>query len=47
MADSSKAKYQTKAHIFVIIENFLAKEAYSGLLLFAAALIALIWANSP
>ncbi len=47
MADSSETKYQTKAHIFVVIENFLAKEAYSGLFLFAAALIAIIWANSP
>jgi NhaA family Na+:H+ antiporter len=51
MADVSKngPEYscQTKAKIFVIIENFLAKEAYSGLALFAAAIIALIWANSP
>ncbi len=47
MADGPETKYQTKAHIFVIIENFLAKEAYSGLFLFTAALIALIWANSP
>ncbi len=47
MAGNSEKKYQTKAHIFVIIENFLAKEAYSGLFLFAAALIALVWANSP
>jgi len=47
MADNIETKYQTKAHIFVVIKNFLAKEAYSGLFLFAAALIALIWANSP
>ncbi len=47
MADSPESRYQTKAHIFVVIENFLAKEAYSGLFLFAAALIAIIWANSP
>ncbi|MBM3132769.1 MAG: Na+/H+ antiporter NhaA [Chloroflexi bacterium] len=30
-----------------VIETFLSKEAHSGLLLFAAALIAMIWANSP
>ena len=47
MADNLETKYQTKAHIFVVIENFLAKEAYSGLFLFAAALVAIIWANSP
>jgi len=47
MVEGSEIKYQTKAHIFVAVENFLAKESYSGLFLFAAALIALIWANSP
>ena len=47
MANNSDNQYQTKAHIFVVIENFLAKEAYSGLFLFFAALIAIIWANSP
>ncbi len=44
MADREQAK--TKAHIFVIIENFLAREAHSGFLLFGAALIAMLWANS-
>jgi NhaA family Na+:H+ antiporter len=51
MASNSENKleyqFQTKARIFVVIENFLAKEAYSGLALFSAAVIALIWANSP
>jgi NhaA family Na+:H+ antiporter len=47
MADVAENRYPTKAQIFVIIENFLAKEAHSGLFLFAAALVALIWANSP
>ncbi len=45
--DKSEYQCQTKAKIFVVIENFLAKEAYSGLALFGAAIIALIWANSP
>ncbi len=47
MADIPKHRSETKAHIFVIIENFLAKEAYSGILLFGAALLAMILANSP
>ncbi len=45
MADRRQG--ETKAHIFVIIENFLAREAYSGILLFGAALLAMILANSP
>jgi NhaA family Na+:H+ antiporter len=40
-------KIQTKAQFFVIINNFLSKEAYSGLALFSAALIAMVWANTP
>ncbi len=47
MADVAENQCSTKAHIFIVVENFLAKEAYSGLFLFAAALIALIWANTP
>jgi len=43
--DSKRDK--TKSHVFVVIENFLAKEAYSGFLLFGAALLAMILANSP
>lgn len=38
---------EMKSHIFVVIENFLAKEAHSGFLLFGAALLAMIVANSP
>ncbi len=45
MAD--RRQDETKAHIFVIIENFLAREAYSGIFLFGAALLAMILANSP
>ncbi len=40
-------KIQTKAQIFVVINNFLSKEAYSGVILFSAAIIAIIWANTP
>ena len=47
LENNPEYNYQTKAKIFVVIENFLAKEAYSGLALFVAAAIALIWANSP
>jgi len=47
MTQTKRDRHQTKARLFVVIENFLAKETYSGLLLFGAALIALIWANSP
>ena len=44
MAD--RRQYKTKAHIFVVVENFLAREAHSGFLLFGAALIAMLLANS-
>lgn len=47
MSTNCKNRDETKAHIFVIIENFLAKEAHSGLLLFGAAVAAMILANSP
>ena len=47
MTQSSKNSCRTKSRVFVVIENFLAKESYSGLFLFGAAAIALIWANSP
>ena len=47
MAETPQSQYDTKARILVVIENFLAKEAYSGLFLFGAALLAIIWANSP
>ena len=47
MVDISKHRAETKARIFIIIENFLAKEAYSGILLFGAAVLAMILANSP
>jgi NhaA family Na+:H+ antiporter len=40
-------KIQTKTQLFVIINNFLSNSAYSGLALFSAALIAMIWANTP
>lgn len=30
-----------------VIETFIQKEAYSGFVLFAAAAVAMIWANSP
>ena len=43
MADIS----ESKPHIFVVIENFLRKEALSGFLLFGAALLAMALANSP
>ncbi len=44
MAD--RRQYKTKAHIFVVVENFLAREAHSGFFLFGAALIAMLLANS-
>ena len=47
MADIPKNRAETKAHIFVIIESFLAREAHSGFFLFGAALLAMILANSP
>lgn len=47
MADIPKHRSETKARIFIIVENFLAREAYSGILLFGAALLAMILANSP
>lgn len=46
MADIPKHRAETKARIFIIIESFLAKEAYGGILLFGAALLAMILANS-
>jgi len=46
MADTTRNRDDTKAYIFVVIENFLAKEAYSGFALFSAALLAIILANS-
>jgi len=42
-----KTRNETKSRIFVVIESFLAKEAHGGLLLFAAALFAMLWVNSP
>ncbi len=47
MADIRKNRAETKARIFIIIESFLTREAYSGFLLFGAALLAMILANSP
>ena len=47
MADTSKHREEAKSRIFIIVKNFLAKEAYSGILLFGAALLAMILANSP
>jgi NhaA family Na+:H+ antiporter len=47
MADIPKHRAETKARIFIIIESFLTREAYSGFLLFGAALLAMILANSP
>ncbi|MBT4513438.1 MAG: Na+/H+ antiporter NhaA, partial [Chloroflexi bacterium] len=46
MKQTDSKQDRTKTQIFVVIENFLAKEAHSGLLLFAAALFAMLWANS-
>ncbi|MDD4923274.1 MAG: Na+/H+ antiporter NhaA [Dehalococcoidales bacterium] len=46
MAKINENKYNTKPGISVVIENFLAKESLSGVFLFGAALIAMIWANS-
>jgi|TARA_Y100000310_G_scaffold340778_1_gene437715 NhaA family Na+:H+ antiporter len=46
MVDIPKHRAETKGRIFVIIKSFLAKEAYSGILLFGAALLAMILANS-
>jgi len=45
--DNTTRSDQTKSHVFVVIENFLSKEAYSGFLLFGAAIIAMILANTP
>jgi NhaA family Na+:H+ antiporter len=39
-------KYNTRSRFSVVIENFLAKESLSGVFLFGAALIAMVWANS-
>lgn len=47
MAGPNPRSYSTKAHVFVVIERFLAREAHSGVFLFGAALAAMIWANSP
>ena len=47
MEKNDISKIQTKAQFFVVINNFLAKEAYSGVILFSAAIIAIIWANTP
>jgi NhaA family Na+:H+ antiporter len=46
MAKINDNKYNTRPRISVVIENFLAKESLSGVFLFGAALIAMIWANS-
>lgn len=45
MTDTTRNGDDTKARIFVVIENFLAKEAYSGFALFSAALLAMMLAN--
>ncbi len=47
MKQKGKTRDDTKSRILVIIESFLAKEAHGGLLLFATALFAMLWANSP
>ncbi len=46
MQQKDKTRDDTKSRIFVVIESFLAKEAHGGLLLFATALFAMLWANS-
>lgn len=38
---------ERRISVFVVLENFLKREAFSGILLFAAAIAALFWANSP
>ncbi|MDY6912380.1 MAG: Na+/H+ antiporter NhaA, partial [Chloroflexota bacterium] len=43
---AEKARDATRPEFFVVIRNFFSKEAYSGLLLFGAALLAMILANS-
>lgn len=47
MKQTDSKRDESKSHVFVVIDNFLAKEAHSGLLLFGAALLAMILANSP
>ncbi len=45
--DDLRRNYSTKAYVFVVIERFLTRETYSGILLFCTVFVAMIWANSP
>jgi len=40
-------RYQLRPQFWLFTRKFLAQEAYGGLALFLAALVAMIWANSP
>ena len=44
--DTATRSDKTKPYVFVVMENFLSKEAHSGFLLFGAAIAAMILANT-
>jgi len=47
MVEISPHRYQLRTQLWLFTRRFLAQEAYGGLILFIAAVIAMIWANSP
>lgn len=47
MAEIPPHRYQLRSQFVLFTRRFLAQEAYGGLALFAAAVLAMIWANSP
>jgi NhaA family Na+:H+ antiporter len=47
MAEIPPHRYQLRPQLWLFTRRFLAQEAYGGIALFSAAVIAMLWANSP
>ncbi len=47
MTEIPSHRYQLRSQFWLFTRRFLAQEAYGGLILFVAAVLAMIWANSP
>lgn len=47
MTETPPHRKQLRSQLWVFTRRFLAQEAYGGLALFSAAVIAMVWANSP
>lgn len=47
MAGIHPHRYQLRPQLWLFTRRFLAQESYGGLALFSAAVIAMVWANSP